>query len=75
MDEWLSPVRTLLNEAEAVVVGAGFYPFSTQEEKWAYWSRNIYYNRYGVSIGKPYLDLYQPVKDRNYFILTTNVDH
>ena len=54
---------------------AGFYPFPTQEEKWGYWSRHIYYNRYDVAPGKPYLDLYALLKDKNYFILTTNVDH
>lgn len=54
---------------------AGFYPFPSQEEKWAYWSRHIYYNRYDVPAGKPYLDLYQLFQDKNYFILTTNVDH
>lgn len=54
---------------------AGFYPFKTQEEKWAYWSRHIYYNRYDVSEGKTYIDLYNIIKDKNYFILTTNVDH
>lgn len=54
---------------------AGFYPFPTQEEKWAYWSRHIYYNRYDVAPGEPYLDLYELLKDKNYFILTTNVDH
>lgn len=54
---------------------AGFYPFQTLEEKWAYWSRHIYYNRYDVAAGKPYLDLYTILKERNYFVLTTNVDH
>lgn len=54
---------------------AGFYPFDTQEEKWAYWSRHIYYNRYDQPAGRAYLDLYSLVKDRNYFVLTTNVDH
>ena len=54
---------------------AGFYPFDTQEEKWAYWSRQIYYNRYEVEVGKPYLDLLEIVKDKNYFVLTTNVDY
>ena len=91
MSEWQATVRTLIEEAEAVVVGAGsgmsaaagltytgrrfrekfgdfiehygmtdmysagFYPFPTQEEKWAYWSRHIYCNRYDVQAGKPYL--------------------
>lgn len=54
---------------------AGFYPFETQEEKWAYWSRYIYYNRYDQAAGKTYLDLYRLVRDQPYFVLTTNVDH
>ena len=54
---------------------AGFYPFETQEEKWAYWSRHIYYNRYDQGAGKTYLDLYRLVRDQPYFVLTTNVDH
>lgn len=54
---------------------AGFYPFGTQEEKWAYWSRHIYYNRYDLPAGQAYLDLCSLLKDRNYFVLTTNVDH
>lgn len=53
----------------------GFYPFSSLEEYWAWWSRQIYYNRYDVPIGKPYTDLLKILKDKNYFILTTNVDH
>lgn len=53
----------------------GFYPFQTPEEYWAWWSRQIYYNRYDVEPGKPYLDLLSLVKDKDYFVLTTNVDH
>jgi len=53
----------------------GFYPFPSLEEYWAWWSRHIYYNRYDVSVGKPYSDLLKILKDKNYFILTTNVDH
>ena len=54
---------------------AGFYPFPTPEEKWAYWSRHIWYNRY-VPAPKPvYAELLQLVRDRDYFVLTTNVDH
>ena len=53
----------------------GFYPYSTLEEKWAYWSRYVYINRY-KDIPKPvYEDLYNLVKDKDYFVLTTNVDH
>lgn len=54
---------------------AGFYPFGTQEEKWAYWSRHIYINRYDITPGEPYFDLLKLMKDKNYFVLTTNVDH
>lgn len=53
----------------------GFYPFDTLEEYWAWWSRHIYINRYDVEIGKPYKDLLEIVKDKDYFVLTTNVDH
>ena len=54
---------------------AGFYPFETQEEKWAYWSRHIYYNRYDQPAGNAYLNLCRLVRDKEYFVLTTNVDH
>ena len=54
---------------------AGFYPFSTEEEHWAYWSRHIYYNRY-VPASKPVYDiLLKLLKDKDYFVITTNVDH
>ncbi len=54
---------------------AGFYPYDTLEEYWAYWSRHIYLNRYQATIGKPYIDLLELMKNKDYFILTTNVDH
>lgn len=53
----------------------GFYPYDTLEEYWAWWSRHIYVNRYDTKAGKPYTDLLNIVKDKNYFVLTTNVDH
>ena len=53
----------------------GFYPFKTEEEFWAWWSRHIWCNRY-VDAPKPiYRQLLQLVKDKDYFVLTTNVDH
>ena len=53
----------------------GFYPYRTLEEHWAYWSRYIYINRY-MNAPKPvYEKLYELVCDKDYFILTTNVDH
>lgn len=53
----------------------GFYPFPSSEEHWAWWSRHILVNRYDVPAGKPYLDLLRLVQDRDFFVLTTNVDH
>lgn len=53
----------------------GFYPYETLEEYWAWWSRHIYINRYAITAGKPYMDLLNIVKDKDYFVLTTNVDH
>lgn len=53
----------------------GFYPFKSLEEYWAWWSRHILINRYDVEIGQPYKDLLTLVKNKNYFVLTTNVDH
>lgn len=53
----------------------GFYPFSSLEEFWAYWSRYIYINRYQDIPNSVYKDLFEIVKDKNYFVLTTNVDH
>lgn len=53
----------------------GFYPYSTLEEHWAYWSRYIYINRY-MDAPKPVYDrLFQLVRDKDYFVITTNVDH
>lgn len=54
---------------------AGFYPYKTLEEYWAYWSRYVFINRYQNAPKPVYNDLYSLVKDRDYFVLTTNVDH
>lgn len=53
----------------------GFYPYETLEEYWAWWSRQIYYNRYDAKANKLYSDLLSLVRDKDYFVLTTNVDH
>lgn len=53
----------------------GFYPYDTLEEHWAYWSRNIWINRYMDAPKPVYEELFALVKDRDYFVLTTNVDH
>ena len=54
---------------------AGFYPYESLEEYWAYWSRHIYYNRYIDAPKDTYQKLLQLVMDKDYFVLTTNVDH
>ena len=53
----------------------GFYPFSSLEEYWAYWSRYIYINRYMDAPKPVYKELLKLVKDKDYFVITTNVDH
>lgn len=54
---------------------AGFYPFPTPETHWAYWSRFIYANRYQDPPEPLYGDLLSLVRDKDYFVITTNVDH
>jgi NAD-dependent SIR2 family protein deacetylase len=107
----ISRLRTALNEADAVVIGAGaglstsgglsysgerfqknfadfiekyhfrdmysatFYPYDSPEDYWAYMSRHVYINRYAATVGKPYKDLLELLKGKNYFVITTNVDH
>ena len=53
----------------------GFYPYKTLEENWAYWSRYIMINRYMNATIPVYEKLFELVKDKNYFVITTNVDH
>lgn len=107
--EQIEMLRNKLNEADAVIIGAGaglstsagfvyngerfrqhfrdfeakygfhdmysggFYPYATPEEHWAYWSRYIYINRYMDAPKPVYSELYDLVRDKNYFVLTTNV--
>lgn len=107
----LSRLKAVLNDADAVIIGAGsglstaagftysgerferyfydfaekyhirdiysggFYPFGSLEEYWAWWSRHIWVNRY-MNAPKPVYDnLLELVRDKDYFVLTTNVDH
>lgn len=110
-DEKIKKLKTALDHAEAVVVGAGaglstsagftyagerfqkyfsdfekkygfhdmytggFYPYSSPEELWAFWSRNIMVNRYQDAPKPVYENLFKLVKDKDYFVITTNVDH
>ena len=110
-EENLARLRTALQEADAVVIGAGsglstaagytyagarfekyfsdfrekygitdiysggFYPYHSLEEYWAWWSRHIWVNRYAPIPKDTYAELYRLVKNKDYFVLTTNVDH
>lgn len=53
----------------------GFYPYPDEQTRWAFWARNIYVNRYMDPPFPVYQDLYSIVRDRDYFVITTNVDH
>ncbi|MGI6721514.1 MAG: SIR2 family NAD-dependent protein deacylase [Anaerovoracaceae bacterium] len=53
----------------------GFYPYKTPEEEWGFWCRYIWVNRYMDPTGSVYSDLLELVRGRNYFVITTNVDH
>lgn len=59
----------------ADMYSGGFYPFETPEEYWAYWSRYIYINRFDGAANGLYKRLFELIKDKDYFVLTTNVDH
>ncbi|MBP1586734.1 MAG: hypothetical protein ILP17_13725 [Lachnospiraceae bacterium] len=57
------------------IYSGGFYPFPDEETRWAWWARHIYFNRY-IDAPKPvYKELLELVKDKDYFVITTNVDH
>ena len=57
------------------IYSGGFYPFPDEETHWAWWARHIYFNRY-IDAPKPvYRDLFSLVSGKEYFVLTTNVDH
>lgn len=53
---------------------SGFYPFKTEEERWAYWSRHIKLNRWENNTGVVYKDLLKLVRNKEYFVITTNAD-
>ena len=57
------------------IYSGGFYPFPDEQTLWAWWARHIYYNRY-IDAPKPvYADLLSLLRGKDYFIITTNVDH
>lgn len=53
---------------------SSFYPFKTEEERWAYWSKHIYFSYYENKNTELYKKLYKLVKDKDYFVITTNTD-
>ena len=57
------------------IYSGGFYPFPDEETRWAWWARHIYFNRYIDPPRPVYPHLLSLVKDKDYFVLTTNVDH
>lgn len=54
---------------------AGFYPFADEEARWGYWSKHVYVNRIAPEALPLYKQLYELVKNKKYFVLTTNADH
>jgi len=59
----------------ADMYSGGFHPYASPEEKWAYWSRHVMINRYMDAPKPVYQKLLSLVQDKDYFVLTTNVDH
>lgn len=53
---------------------SGFYDFQTEEEKWAYWAKHMYINNIGMKATKLYQKLFNLIKNKEYFVITTNVD-
>ena len=54
---------------------AGFYPFPSEEAKWGYWSKHVYVDRIKPQALPLYQKLKELLKEKNYFVITTNVDH
>ena len=72
-ERWFSDFRRKYGITD--MYSGGFYPFDAPEEYWAWWSRHIYCNRYVDAPRPVYADLLSILRDRDYFVLTTNVDH
>ena len=72
-DRWFFDFKQRLGLTD--MYSGGFYPFPNDETRWAFWARNIYINRYLAPSKPVYDDLLALVRGRNYFVITTNVDH
>ena len=75
LKEWNIPENYIARCFVLLGYCGGFYPFSTPEEFWAYWSRYIFINRYMDAPKPVYDNLLALVKSKDYFVITTNVDH
>ena len=53
---------------------SSFYPFPSEEERWAYWARHIWFARFRPAATELYLKLFRCIKEKEYFVITTNVD-
>ena len=53
---------------------SSFYEFNTEEERWSYWAKHINYSFIAPPPLRAYKELLEIVKDKNYFVITTNVD-
>ena len=53
---------------------SSFYPFRTQEEKWAYWAKHISLNLFETPVKDLYLILMALISSKDYFVITTNVE-
>ena len=53
---------------------AGFYPFPSEEDRWAYWARHVWANRYEPPALPLYRCLLEAIHGKEWFVLTTNVD-
>ncbi|SDB50273.1 Sir2 silent information regulator family NAD-dependent deacetylase [Butyrivibrio sp. INlla16] len=56
------------------IYSGGFYPFPSAEIKWAWWSRHVWVNRYAPAPKPVYEELFELVKDKDYYVISTNVD-
>lgn len=72
-DRWFSDFAQKYGFSD--MYSGGFWMFESLEEHWAYWSRFIWCNRYGAPVGTVYRDLLDLLQGRDWFVLTTNVDH
>ena len=72
-ERWFSDFRERFGFTD--MYAGGFYPFPDGETRWAFWARNIYVNRYTEAPKPVYRDLLSLVEDKDYFVITTNVDH